>query len=129
MKRFKLILLLCAGVLAACNFTACKDDDDNDNANDKQETPAQTDSIVGSWEANDAGNYECYTFKANGEFTQVWTESNGKSGSDSGTYTYESKNLTLHYSDGYSEGYTVTLSGDQMVWTDEDGDSCVYTRK
>lgn len=116
MKRFKFILLLLAGVIAACNFTACKDDDDKQN------------SIVGTWVSNDGSGYECYTFTANGEYTNEWRESSGKSGFDSGTYTYDGKNLTLRDSDGYSGTYSVTISGNQMVWN-VDGERWVYIRK
>lgn len=105
MQKLKLFLLFFVATVTACNFTSCKDDDD-DNASS---------SIVGTWVLNADYETVTVTFMANGRFTESWTESNGKVGTDSGSYTYDGKTLTLIYDDGTAESGPVTVSGNKMT--------------
>ena len=119
MKKLKLFLMLFIAAVSVCNFVSCDKDDDKGGAS----------SIVGTWEDRDEYGYDCYTFSSNGSYTWV-VEEYGKGGADTeyGTYTYDGKHLTLRDSDGYTDTFDVTISGNKMTWYVE-GEICVYIRK
>ena len=117
MRKLKLFLLLFIAAVATCNLTACKDKDDDKNNS----------SIVGTWEDKGEHGYDRITFTDNGSFKWVFVEYNYGTDTYEGTYTYDGRNLNLRYSDGDTDTYDVTVSGNEMIWYVE-GDRCIYTR-
>ncbi len=95
-----------------------KDDDDN-NSN-------VSSSIVGTWEYRDEYCYDRYTFTDKGSYTNITEEYGKGTYEEFGTYTYDGRYLNLRDSEGYSDIYDVTVSGDKMTWND-DGE--VYIRQ
>lgn len=121
MKKLKLFLMLFIAAVSVCGFVSCDKDDDEGGSS----------PIVGTWEERESGYVDIYTFSANGSYTNNWQEGNGKTGFDSGTYTYEKSILTMRSSThGWVEVYTAKISGNKLTLIDEDGDIYgVYTRK
>lgn len=108
MQKLKLFLLFFVAAVATCNFTSCKDDDDSSG---------NAGSIVGTWVGSDEYGSYTYVFQANGRFTESWTETNGKGGTDSGSYTYDGNTLTIIYDDGYTDSFSgVVVSGDKLIY-------------
>ena len=105
MKQFKLFLLMFVAAASLCNFTSCKDDDDDK----KKIDPA----IVGTWACYSSYEVITLVLNANGSFIETATYT-GSLGSDSdtytGTYTYNGSILTQYYSDGdvYSASASVS---------------------
>lgn len=113
MQKLKLLLLFFVTTLGAFQLTSCKDDDD-----------ASGSSIVGTWVNQDEYGSTTVTFYPDGRFVESWTESNGKTGYDSGSYTYDGKTLTMLYDDGYRDSYSgVVVSGNRLSF-----DGTVYVR-
>lgn len=112
MKKLKFFLLLFVTAVAACNFTACKDDDKDDAG-----------SIVGTWSNNETSETFTITFSADGRFVETYsfqaiTETN------SGTYTYDGMILTLKSDDGEVETYPIVITGNTFTMND-----IVYTKR
>ena len=116
MKIFKLFLLFFIAAVATCNLIACKDKDDDKNNS----------SIVGTWEDRYEDGYDRITFNADGSYTWTLVDDKGTD-TEYGTYTYDGRNLTLKDSDGDTDTYDVTVSGNEMIWYVE-GERWVYTR-
>ena len=123
MKIFKLFLLLFVAAVATCNLTACKDKDKDDDKNNSSNPSA----IVGTWEDKGEHGYDRITFNEDGSFTWVFVDYDYGTDTEYGTYNYNGRNLALHFSDGDTDIYDVTVSGNEMIWYVE-GESCVYTR-
>lgn len=123
MKKLRLILLMAVAAIAACNFTACKDDGEGSG------------SIVGTWKWQDSdGSYETYTFNADGSYTNVCYETdkgpNSYPVTDRGTYTYDGKTLTVNSQTyGWTATDTVTVSGNRLIFDYGDGETSTYIRQ
>lgn len=99
MKLWKLMLMLFVLSTATVAFTACSEDED-------EEQPAQAaTSIVGTWVYTDYDDYndgsvivDTITFTASGTFTETISDSGvGYYDTLSGTYTYNGQTLTMNY--------------------------------
>jgi len=120
MRTLRLIGTTLLMVALCLNFTACGDDDDDDNP------------IVGTW-LNSSGNVTMtWTFKANG--TGVEKYDDYEAGSElhesyTFTYTYDaaSSMLIINYGESDDHGevtedidkYTISISGNVMTTKDE----------
>ena len=100
MRKLKLFLLLFLAAVAACNFTACKDKDDN-NTNSGQTSS----SIIGTWVGS-----ETLTFNSDGSFIE-------RDGYETtyGSYSFNGTTLILSYPDGHTEIYQVKISGNTLT--------------
>lgn len=118
MKQLKLFLMMFVAAACLCNFTSCKDDDD-----DKKIDPA----IVGTWACYSSYEVITLVLNANGSFIETATYT-GSLGADSdtytGTYTYDGSILTQYYSDGDVYAAPASVSGNTLIF---DGDT--YTRQ
>ncbi len=108
---------------------SCSDDDDEEPA------PAQTQggnggvtaaNIIGTWSYSSNGMSGSYTFNADGSYVDRWTEK-GYNGYDYGSWSLSGTTLILIDSDGYQEGFQVSISGNTMTLTGGYG-SAVLTR-
>ena len=110
MRLTSLLVLLLVGV----GFAACSEDEDK--------TPVGN-GIVGTWrtdfvEDGEAG-YIVVTFNSNG--TGAFKIVEGSYGESSNfTYTYAKGVLTMRFSGEEPEISQVTVSGDKMMWDDEE---------
>lgn len=98
MKKLLALLLVLAMAFSMMTFlTACGDDEDyddddkksdsNDKDDDKNNDDKNTEnSIVGTWQGEEADEIVTYTFKADGTFNADYT---------SGTYTISGNTITL----------------------------------
>lgn len=100
MRKLKLFLLLFIAAVAAGNFTACKNKDDN-NTNSGQTSS----SIIGTWVGS-----ETLTFNSDGSFIE-------RDGYETtyGSYSFYGSTLTLSYPDGHTEIYRVKISGNTLT--------------
>ena len=123
LQRITLVLSL---LFIGFGFTACSDDDE-DGGNDK--------SIVGTWLNEDYGDREFITFNANGTGSYIDYYSTGDiADSENFRYTYRNNILTMYFDEDdngekYVETVKVTMSGNTMTWTYEDGETLLYTRQ
>lgn len=82
-------------------------------------------SIVGTWSATfeEEGEKwtETFTFEANGNFTWKGSSEGEPDEIDNGTYTYEEPTLTLYYEGDAPCVYTVSISGNSLTLTDDNG--------
>ena len=119
MKQFKLFLLMFVAAASLCNFTSCKDDDDDK----KKIDPA----IVGTWVNISTYQEIRLVLNADGSFIESYIYS-GPLGYDpetsTGTYTYNGSILTQYYSDGDVYSASASVSGNTLIF---DGDT--YTRQ
>lgn len=118
MKKLKLFLLTVVAVAGVCAFSSCKDDDDKGGAS----------SIVGTWLWRDSQDYDRYVFRTDGTYLNEWNEGKGVE-SDSGTYSYDGTTLTIHDSDGWTDSYRVTISGNRLTFDYGYDEVIVYTRQ
>ena len=118
MRKLKLFLLLFVAAGSIYSLTACKDKDDDKN---------DSSSIVGTWEDRYEDGYDRITFNADGSYTWTLVDDKGTD-TEYGTYTYDGRNLTLKNSDGDSDTFDVTISGNEMIWNVE-GERYVYIRQ
>lgn len=116
----KLFILL--SIVVCSIFVGCNKDNEAGDAN----------SIVGTWVLTyNEGSYWSkggFTFNSDGTFVEFYQDSDGENSSDSGTYTYENSKLSLFYA-GYENDpdiWTVNISGNTMVMSDEDSEIVFY---
>lgn len=122
-KTFRFFgMMLCIMLTAVC-FTACGDDDGDDDS-----------SIVGTWQLVEEEGYETLTtFKANG--TVISTEKDlddGDEYTDTGRYTFDGEILTIWWDDEPEDDpdiYRVTIKGDRLTTYDEDGYQAIFYRR
>jgi len=116
MKKLKLFLLLFVAAVAACNFTACKDDKDDENS--------KAALLVGTWISSEGAETLTITFSADGRFVETYSFQ-GTAESYSGFYTYDGVILTQRYDDGDVYTCTAEIRGNTLVM---DGD-IYYTKR
>ncbi|MDE6156511.1 MAG: lipocalin family protein [Muribaculaceae bacterium] len=112
-KNNLLILLVSFGMAAA--FTACSDDDKDDNG--------YSALIVGTWIDVDYPE-DGYTFRSNGSFT-IFIEGD----EENGRWSISGDRLIMDV-DGEKEVQTIlTLTKDELRLEDEDGDIYRYVKR
>lgn len=111
--------MLLAIVVTSFGFTACgNDDDEPENGN------SSTSEIVGNWHGNvyadgEASDYDECTVELTA--SGIYKDYN-KSGIlvGNGTYSYDGNTITIPASSliagNWGEKYTVTISGNTMIW-------------
>ncbi|MBQ8307423.1 MAG: lipocalin family protein [Alistipes sp.] len=123
MKKL-LFLLAC---VACLGFTACSEE---------EKDAKKGGAIVGTWMYSEMEDYPSYyyiwvlSFTEDGRFAEMDAECYNETEYEDeyyGTYTYSGNNLVLYYDDGDVWALQASVSGNQLVLTD-DVETCVFER-
>ncbi len=119
-------MLLMAMTLSLVTVS-CSDDEEEEPA--PAQTQNGTNSIVGTWSQSNEWGTDTYIFNADGTYVNTWTEKDKGSDSDYGTYSLSGNRLVMTSStDGFTESFTVTISGSTLTLASDYGWSETYTR-
>ena len=126
-QTFRFLSMMLCAILMTTAFTACSDDDDEDNA-----------SLIGTWEyqeTHDDGTVWVYQLVLNedGTFTNSYwnTDKPDRKTTYEGTYVVDGKRLTIKYDYGDVEPMAYSIKGNKLTIYvyDDPEDYSIYYRK
>lgn len=124
MKKLKFVAMLLTALLVGAGFTACSNDEEEDN------NPA----FVGTWcagENDNAPDYEEYVaYYANGTGKQ-WVSENGETSHEKTfTWTAEGNKITICFDNGNADEIYWNVEGDKIIFSQDADfeDSAIHSR-